>query len=377
MEKARQPRKPLLNILNHPKKVTTVHLKPLSLYCRLMAADTREGSLPLFRDIPPSPFSEMVVKNIELKRKLDDSCLDDSIETPAKKPYIPSTVSPDLGVGDSFNVVTPETGSQHGPLERQAAIRRQTEDALAGVKSHLNLSSSSETSDGSPPNDVISKTKRRPWSPYIVNRGDVFNFNIDNILSLSPITCDAGPATRATKRCLCDRSPTAGQQVGERGEEPSAIRKSDGNGASNSAAAAVQVNGGHLPHGPLQFLREVGGSFQPLLKPLKPCQVHAAPLEGNQDLKEVLRTISSPSAPSWADVEASEIKVFDEFDCGPPLFESTICEAGEGEGHTMESSFEDSLPLQVQVGCTYCNCKTTYGVNSFEHLSGCGSCIFF
>ena len=293
-----------------------------------------------------------------LKRKLDDSCLGDSITTtPAKKPYIPSTASPDLGLGcDSFDVVIPETVSQQGPLDRQEAARRQTL-ALEGVKSHLNLSAYSETSDESPPNPV-STTNSRPLSSYNVNRGNVFDFNIDNILCLSPITCDAGPATGATsdvEGCLCYRShsplaldATAGQQmgVGERGEQPSANRTSEGNRASNSSAAAVQVNGGHLSHGPLQFLSEGGGSSQPLLKPLKLRKVHAASLKANQDLKEVLATISSPSGPSQAVVEALEVKV--EMGCGAPLFESTICETGEE--HTVESSFEDSLPLEVQVG---------------------------
>ncbi|XP_056446695.1 uncharacterized protein LOC130382809 isoform X1 [Gadus chalcogrammus] len=319
----------------------------------------KEGSLARFRDIP-SPFSEMVKKNITLKRRLDDSCLDDSIETPAKKPCIPSTASPDLGLGcDSFNVDTPEIVFRQVPLKRQRAIRRLTEHGLTGLKAHLNLSSSSETSDGTPPIDVVSKTNSRP-SSYTVNRGNVFDFHIDNILCLSPITCDAGQATGAAanyvKGCLCHRShgppalnAPAGQQrgAGVREEEPSANR-SEGKRTSNGAAAAVQVNGGQLSHGPLPFLGEVGGSSQPLLEPLKLRQVHAASLEENQDVRAGLGTNSAPSAPSRAVVEALDVKV--EMVCDAPLFESTICEsAALEEANTAENSFEDSLPLKVQV----------------------------
>ncbi|CAL8299819.1 unnamed protein product [Boreogadus saida] len=316
------------------------------------------GCLARFLNIP-SPLSEMVKKNITLKRRLDDSCLDDSIETPAKKPFIPSTASPDLGLGcDSFNVDTPEIVNQQVPLKRRRAIRRLTEHGLTGLKAHLNLSSSSETSDGTPP--IVSKINRRPLSSsYTVNRGNVFDFHIDNILCLSPITCNAGQATGAAanyvKGCLCHRShgppaqnPTAGQQSGAglREEEPSA-NKSEGKRTSNGAAA-VQVNGGRLSHGPLPFLGEVGGSSQPLLEPLKLRQVHAASLEENQDVRAGLGTDSAPSAPSRAVVEALDVKV--EMVCDAPLFESTICEsAALEEAHTAENSFEDSLPLKVQV----------------------------
>ena len=69
-----------------------------------------------------------------------------------------------------------------------------------------------------------------------------------------------------------------------------------------------------------------------------------------------LGTNSAPSAPSRAVVEALDVKV--EMFCDAPLFESTICEsAALEETHTAENSFEDSLPLKVQVGCTFCNRK--------------------
>ncbi|KAJ3613185.1 hypothetical protein NHX12_019437 [Muraenolepis orangiensis] len=247
-------------------------------YSRLIPAGAHEICLGLLRNIP-SPFSDMsfeVVKNIPPKRKLDDSCLDNSFETLAKKPYIPSTASPDLGLGcDSFNVDTP-TVNQQLLLDRQKAVRSQTKDTVADVKSHLNLSSSSgscvlfEESDGTPPNGQV-------------YRGNVFDFNIESILCLSPISCVAGQpigSDHNVEGCSCPRSnsplassPRAGQQVeeGVGQEEQSADWEREGNGASNSA------NAGHPSGGSIQFLATVSGSSKPLLKPLPlHCQLTTA-----------------------------------------------------------------------------------------------------
>ncbi|KAJ3612958.1 hypothetical protein NHX12_019215 [Muraenolepis orangiensis] len=335
-----------------------------------MPAGAHEICLGLLRNIP-SPFSDMsfeVVKNSPPKRKLDYSCLDNSFETLAKKPYIPSTASPDLGLGcDSFNVDTP-TVNQQLPLDRQKAVRSQTKDA--DVKSHLNLSSSSgscvlfeETeSDGTTPNGQV-------------YRGNVFDFNIESILCLSPISCVAGQpigSDHNVEGCSCPRSssplassPRAGQQVeeGVGQEEQSADWAREGNGASNSA------NAGHPSGGSIQFLATVSGSSKPLLKPLPlHCQLTTA--SRNRKLRDVPGNVSAPSGSSRAAVEA--LKGKGDEGIGAPVFESTICYSpGTGLGggqHMVENSFEDSLPLHVQVGCA-CYTVMTELLNLIGHVA--------
>ncbi|KAK0152787.1 S100P-binding protein [Merluccius polli] len=154
---------------------------------------TKTGS-PVFSTDSPT--------NRPTKRKWDDSCLDDTFETPAK-PYIPTTVSPDLGLGcDSFDLHTPITFSQQLPLGRQKAIRIENKDAVADVKSHLNLESC-----------VLSDEVGS------IHTGIVFDFNIDSILCLSPIMCNTERhigADNNVEGCLCPRSNGPGTQ-----EEPS------------------------------------------------------------------------------------------------------------------------------------------------------------
>ncbi|KAG7280714.1 hypothetical protein CRUP_004514 [Coryphaenoides rupestris] len=147
----------------------------------------QKGSLGLLKNIP-SLFSDVpvgMVENVAPKRKLDDSCLDDSYETPAKKPYVPSTYSPDLGLDcDSFNVDTPKA---------------------------VKCTSSPKTG--------ILMPKVVP-----VNRDDSLKFNI-NGLCLSPIICNTRHPIRAGNTVdgrLCPRSrgplapnPRAGRQVAE------------------------------------------------------------------------------------------------------------------------------------------------------------------
>ncbi|CAL8272097.1 unnamed protein product [Merluccius merluccius] len=151
------------------------------------------------QDWSPSLYSPA---NRPTKRKWDDSCLEDSFETPAKI-YIPTTVSPDLGLGcDSFDLHTPITVSQKLPLGRQKAIRIENKDAVADVKSHLNLESC-----------VLSDEVGS------IRTGTVFDFNIDSILCLSPIMCNTKRhigADNNVEGCLCPRSNGPGTQ-----EEPS------------------------------------------------------------------------------------------------------------------------------------------------------------
>lgn len=82
-------------ILDRLKPTYHEHLKPLSVYSRMIACD-QKASVTHFCN-PFINFKIEISNNHGRKRKLDDSCLDESISTPAKKVFAPQTLSLDLG----------------------------------------------------------------------------------------------------------------------------------------------------------------------------------------------------------------------------------------------------------------------------------------
>jgi len=300
MEGLRQTTRTILNPLNCTP--SNVHLKPLSRYTMagVPCTHNHKGSLGVLKNIP-SLFSDVpvgMVENVAPKRKLDDSCLDESYETPAKKPYIPSTASPDLGLGcDSFNIDTPNSVSQQSLLERRKAVKYPNKDAIADVKINLHsecCALSEETggiqSDG--PNGCTSSPKTGILTPGMVpvNRGVSLEFKIDRRLCLSPIICNTRHPIRLGDAVDCvpcpgsrgplAPNPTAGRQVAEGTlkEVQSTDWARDGCRASSSATSAntvIEGSDGPFSRRPLQFLSTVSGSSQPVAK--KPVQVHTAP----------------------------------------------------------------------------------------------------
>lgn len=71
------------------------HLKPLSVYSRMIACDQKASVHPFCN--PFINFKVEMSNSHNRKRKLDDSCLGESISTPAKKVFAPQTLSLDLG----------------------------------------------------------------------------------------------------------------------------------------------------------------------------------------------------------------------------------------------------------------------------------------
>lgn len=69
------------------------HLKPLSRYSNLITSDQKASQLY----IPNINFKIERMNCCDRKRKVDDSCLDESFQTPAKKAFQPQALSPDLG----------------------------------------------------------------------------------------------------------------------------------------------------------------------------------------------------------------------------------------------------------------------------------------
>lgn len=80
------------NMIKHRRQK---HLKPLSQYAQMICHDS-VGSFPDF--VKPLNNLKIKIKNsCEKKHKMDDSSLDESVNTPPKKLFRPQTLSPDLG----------------------------------------------------------------------------------------------------------------------------------------------------------------------------------------------------------------------------------------------------------------------------------------
>uniref|UniRef100_A0A8C4DFX2 S100P-binding protein n=1 Tax=Dicentrarchus labrax TaxID=13489 RepID=A0A8C4DFX2_DICLA len=72
-----------------------IHLKPLSVYSRMITCDQK--ATPTQFCNPFINFKIELKNDGDKKRILDDSSPDEGYETPAKKPFSPNALSPDLG----------------------------------------------------------------------------------------------------------------------------------------------------------------------------------------------------------------------------------------------------------------------------------------
>ncbi|KAF7647275.1 hypothetical protein LDENG_00174890 [Lucifuga dentata] len=189
MKKAAQPKSTVFKCLNNDKRPVK-HLKPLSVYSRVVTCDS-ETSLHHSTNFT-SPFINFKVDILNLsfaKRKLNDSGLDDSYETPAKKPRSREAYSPDLGCFvDSYSPLP--KNDLTSPLifftpESSEATKGVTNPTKESEKSQLHRhcvenKSSEESGDNkqaSIPHNVKLKNLKSLWD---------FDCDVDGILCLKP-----------------------------------------------------------------------------------------------------------------------------------------------------------------------------------------------
>lgn len=79
---------PVLRLKN--QSLTFQHLQPLSIYSHLVCREQYGARSPLCN-------LQVQIPNERYKRRLDDSCLDETCETPVKKPCLSISRSPDQG----------------------------------------------------------------------------------------------------------------------------------------------------------------------------------------------------------------------------------------------------------------------------------------
>ncbi|KAK2853070.1 hypothetical protein Q7C36_008271 [Tachysurus vachellii] len=169
------------------------HLKPLSIYSRMVYCKAF-GSCSGNRSLSPDePSWTLTVEfgnsraSVGRKRRLDDSCLDDTYDTPPKKPCLDKRSSPDsASVLESFGtfrkvkLVTPQPSTL--ALDRIKRVEKTLSD-----QESLGLSwiDGSDKTDGQ---SSVSFSDVHSSSPVILHKEVIaFDCDVDEIMCLSPI----------------------------------------------------------------------------------------------------------------------------------------------------------------------------------------------
>ncbi|XP_066534435.1 S100P-binding protein-like [Hoplias malabaricus] len=183
-------------------KAEFTHLPPLSVYSRVISCSSTDSGLSDASLIPKSPFCNIKIEIlnskalVSCKRRLDDSCLDETYETPLKKPGRATNRSPDLAcVLDSTIAITDETPSssvaENVITIDSSSVDKRVPDPKVVPGSLVWIDSSDESDGQNSPSLCLSDV--RSSSPVIVvsedsvDPGPAFDFDVDEILCLSPI----------------------------------------------------------------------------------------------------------------------------------------------------------------------------------------------
>ncbi|KAL7876975.1 hypothetical protein SRHO_G00036180 [Serrasalmus rhombeus] len=187
-------------------KTEFTHLRPLSVYSRMITCESTDTSSSDLSSIPNSPFCNIKVEIINshafnLKRRLDDSCLDETYETPLKKkPCLATCHSPDLACVLDSVLLDPKNITPSSSLAAEkvnnaenSSSNEETDPQVTSLKaSSLVWPESRDESDGQS-SPSLSLSNDRSSSPPILVSGDMgdlgpaFDFDIDEIMCLSPI----------------------------------------------------------------------------------------------------------------------------------------------------------------------------------------------
>lgn len=169
------------------------HLKPLSVYSR-MAYCKAFGSCSGNRSLSPDKSSWTLKvefgnsrASVGRKRRLDDSCLDDTYDTPPKKPCLDKRSTPDsTSVLESFGtfrkvkLVTPQPSTL--ALDRIKRVEKTLSDQESLGLSWIDASDKTDGQSSVSLRDVHSS------SPVILHKEDIaFDCDVDEIMCLSPI----------------------------------------------------------------------------------------------------------------------------------------------------------------------------------------------
>ncbi|KAI3367896.1 hypothetical protein L3Q82_026726, partial [Scortum barcoo] len=363
-------KKKLSTVLSRLNPTQYGHLKPLSIYSRMITCDIKDSLHQNFSN-PFINFKIELVNNCAGKRKLDDGSCDDGYETPAKKTFSSLALSPDLGCVMDYcsppgkrDSMSPFAVSKHAFLvETQAST------------SEHNGQSSTEPggNEGTVPH-------RQTCETVLSNVSPAFDYDVDDILCLSPIgthtaagfsdhlqSCKSPGSNTSQNKAVLTPSVAHGQELekgdgkGEEGGErpkkgmPLNLDVEEDKGyfsmsyindlkigkdpppsqlhpASSSPVLRTAEDERPHPESP----SEPGGRKRAAL----PAQ-HVSFTVGDFFVREPLsESVNSPVEPLEGDVE-------EVWDIGRPMFESSVCHSVTVKLNSSEHSRQVSEEVQV------------------------------
>ncbi|TKS86364.1 S100P-binding protein [Collichthys lucidus] len=378
-------------IFNRLKPVKYEHLKPISAYSRFITCDQQNASLHQ----SCNPFMNLkieVVNNCQEKKRKLDSSPDDCYETPAKKDFSSQALSPDLGCFMDFSspptkqdCASPLASSMPALLNKTQAIGSEGEQSPSSEphwKMHLNATPFDLDVD-----DILCLN---PLSTYATG---AFSDNVQRCASPNSGTFQNKPALAPNVAHRTELGRGDGQ-VKEEQEEPKEemhlnlkdVEEDKGYfSMSYLKDHKMGVDSPQLPPVTSSPFRSCEDERQPEGAPEPGCHKQAV-LPGHDFSFTVLDSgpvVRGPLVkPADSLLGPLEGDIEEMWNIGSPLFESSVCNnvtvklsadseqsrqvseevRGEvmeavdkcqatvgGEESTLDTSYETTLPLQVQV----------------------------
>ncbi|XP_010877556.2 uncharacterized protein LOC105015825 [Esox lucius] len=344
----------------------------------------------------PNPFNNLKIEienNNALtshKRRSDDSCLDDTYETPFKKLCRPNDfVSPDLAcVLDSYNL--PDVATVYSTTDPQNVPC--TVDNTVKVQSEPTKKADSRRCVAAPRSSPSSDTTDA-WTTSISHENDevtmdlrpVFDFDVDDLMCLSPFDSDRGSdddfeavADKGLTKSLLAYNATQDQVTkgGNKGQEGNGEAIVGEREQDKDKLSQQEKEGGVRRRGCEALQRSyVGlGEGQPL------CSGFPKPSGGLAMVSQLCQSFTqedvcyglfgAPLVPEVGAEDALEGAAGEGWHIGAPILESSVCHGdalevnatcegnalklGEKGGLdteevTVETSYETTMPLNVQV----------------------------
>lgn len=407
------------NIVSRLGPAKFEHLKPLSVYSRMITCD-QKASLHQFRN-PFINFKIEVMNNYEKKRKPDNSSPNDGYDTPAKRAFSPKALSPDLGCFMDYcspsarqDSVSPFAISKSALLNKTQAIRSEIKQTVSSELQSEHVKCGFSTEPGDSKGTVPHSLK---YGKLLLNVPPAFDCDVDDILGLNPDNVDSckSPSSNTFKNMAVLIPTVAHRRELEKGDGQVAEERKELKKEMDLNVKDVEEDKGYFSMSyikdlktgkdpsQLGYLQLPPAASSPLLRKVEvevpeddchpedssepKCHEQAA-LAGQHisfTVRDLCPIVSGPLLESRnSPVESLEGDVEEVWNIGLPIFESSVCHnvavklnAGSeqsrrvsdevqgalidsihecqatlgGEETTLDTSYETTLPLKVQVSC--------------------------
>ncbi|XP_032356464.1 S100P-binding protein [Etheostoma spectabile] len=381
-EKTHSTTNPIFNRLNPAK-----HFTPLSIYSRMITCEEKD-SLDHQTKLS-KPFINLkieLVNNRTEKRKLED----DSYQTPAKNAFSPKDVSPDLGCFMDYSSspatqdsVSPFAISMSALLDKTQADKSKIKESVCSQRGSEQVECCFSTQPGG----------SKGTAPHSLrcekDLASAFDCDVEDILCLNPLGTAVGFSQNKPVLTVANGQELKredGQhldrgegQVGEgqeklkkemhlhvkedkgyfsmsyikdlkMGKNPSQSVYSQVHPATSSSL--LRLGAVETPEkGYLRVISEKGDHPECSSKPGCPKQAAQSGQKVSFTVRDLCPILNGPMLKSDnCTVEALEGDVDEAWNIGSPIFESSVVQATPcGAETTLDTSYETTLPLQVQV----------------------------